>query len=568
MADLQTWIGDQVLNLLGASDSALVSYFQTLSTKSKNAGSLYGSLVANGLPENGAAQRFAEELYKRTPRASTSANGGVGAAARERKQREDRLREEQRKRDMGTQKFSLMHDDDVSAGLDVGPSKKSSSSSKKNKASTSSNGNARKRAAGTQQDWEEDEVGSSSANGSKRRRKSASPGRSEGSDAEETPEQYAARKESERLRDLQERDEFDKRMKQKDKDKSSRAIVEDRTLTAEQRARRALQADAEKAAAAMPNLRDYSRQEYLKKREQQRIDLLRLEIQDFERDMRGQRMTKSEIRELESKKEVLRLTEERLKIDDGYDGYAMPEDYITEKGKMDSKRKREALYKRYEDNKKERDREQFVTDLDRLVGLLGICARLTVCTRYEELQTSNAVLQTGALDRKVIDTGGDYDYVIDEMAHINFQLEDKIAGNMSKEEIALQAQIDAAEQRVKTIDQVRKSLPVYEWREQLLQAIEEYQVLIIVGETGSGKTTQLPQFLHEAGYTKGGQKIGCTQPRRVAAMSVAARVAEEMGVRLGKEVGYSIRFEDCTSDKTIIKYSGWCPVSGSDVPRS
>ncbi|CEI93325.1 Putative RNA helicase [Rhizopus microsporus] len=56
------------------------------------------------------------------------------------------------------------------------------------------------------------------------------------------------------------------------------------------------------------------------------------------------------------------------------------------------------------------------------------------------------------------------------------------------------------------------------------------------------------------GYTKNGMKIGCTQPRRVAAMSVAARVAEEMGVHLGQEVGYSIRFEDCTSERTVVKY--------------
>jgi pre-mRNA-splicing factor ATP-dependent RNA helicase DHX16 len=101
---------------------------------------------------------------------------------------------------------------------------------------------------------------------------------------------------------------------------------------------------------------------------------------------------------------------------------------------------------------------------------------------------------------------------------------------------------------------VRKSLPVYEYREELLEAIAEHQILIVEAETGSGKTTQLPQYLHEAGYTKGGMKVGCTQPRRVAAMSVAARVAEEMGVRLGQEVGYSIRFEDATSDKTVLKY--------------
>ena len=77
-------------------------------------------------------------------------------------------------------------------------------------------------------------------------------------------------------------------------------------------------------------------------------------------------------------------------------------------------------------------------------------------------------------------------------------------------------------------------------------------VTIVVGETGSGKTTQLGQFLHEDGYTRFGL-IGCTQPRRVAAMSVAKRVSEEMEVELGKEVGYAIRFEDCTSEDTIIK---------------
>lgn len=80
------------------------------------------------------------------------------------------------------------------------------------------------------------------------------------------------------------------------------------------------------------------------------------------------------------------------------------------------------------------------------------------------------------------------------------------------------------------------------------------QILIIEGETGSGKTTQIPQYLVEAGYTKDKKKIGCTQPRRVAAMSVAARVAEEMGVKLGNEVGYSIRFEDCTSGKSSISF--------------
>ena len=77
--------------------------------------------------------------------------------------------------------------------------------------------------------------------------------------------------------------------------------------------------------------------------------------------------------------------------------------------------------------------------------------------------------------------------------------------------------------------------------------------MVLVGQTGSGKTTQIPQYLHEDGYTLEG-KIGITQPRRVAAMSVAARVSHEMNSKLGHQVGYTIRFEDCTSDKTVIKY--------------
>lgn len=105
-----------------------------------------------------------------------------------------------------------------------------------------------------------------------------------------------------------------------------------------------------------------------------------------------------------------------------------------------------------------------------------------------------------------------------------------------------------------SIDETRKSLPIYEYRTQILEAVAEHQVLVIVAETGSGKTTQLPQYLYEAGYCENGLKVGCTQPRRVAAMSVAARVAEEVGTRVGDKVGYSIRFEDCTSDKTVLKY--------------
>ena len=106
---------------------------------------------------------------------------------------------------------------------------------------------------------------------------------------------------------------------------------------------------------------------------------------------------------------------------------------------------------------------------------------------------------------------------------------------------------------VKSMREQRQFLPAFAVREQLLRLIRENSVVVIVGETGSGKTTQLAQYLHEDGYTRLGI-VGCTQPRRVAAMSVAKRVAEEMNVSLGELVSYAIRFEDVTSPRTRIKY--------------
>ncbi|KAJ5213613.1 hypothetical protein N7449_000782 [Penicillium cf. viridicatum] len=106
-----------------------------------------------------------------------------------------------------------------------------------------------------------------------------------------------------------------------------------------------------------------------------------------------------------------------------------------------------------------------------------------------------------------------------------------------------------------SILKTRRDLPVHTQRDEFLQLYQQSQILVFVGETGSGKTTQIPQFvLYDDLPQTQGKMVACTQPRRVAAMSVAQRVAAEMDVKLGEEVGYSIRFEDMTGPKTIMKY--------------
>jgi len=132
----------------------------------------------------------------------------------------------------------------------------------------------------------------------------------------------------------------------------------------------------------------------------------------------------------------------------------------------------------------------------------------------------------------------------------------------------------------------RKTLPVWSYRDDFMKMVEDHQIMVLVGETGSGKTTQvrlggqpgvgavgwltcrgagpggrgaaprqIPQMLVEKLQPhKTGKMVCCTQPRRVAAMSVAKRVAEEMDVKFGDGVGYTIRFEDLTGPSTFLKY--------------
>ncbi|MGD8346562.1 MAG: DEAD/DEAH box helicase, partial [Lysobacterales bacterium] len=96
-------------------------------------------------------------------------------------------------------------------------------------------------------------------------------------------------------------------------------------------------------------------------------------------------------------------------------------------------------------------------------------------------------------------------------------------------------------------------LPISKHREEILQAIAAHPVVIVAGETGSGKTTQLPKMCLEGGRGLRGL-VGCTQPRRIAARAMADRVAEELGGELGAAVGYQVRFRERSSPDGYIKF--------------
>ncbi|KAI9769541.1 MAG: hypothetical protein M1840_004019 [Geoglossum simile] len=559
--DLRLWVSDNLIKLSGASDPTVVDFVLATANDAKSTSILQDKLGAFLDGGDAEIRRFSDELYHRLPKKNGKGildsrkkekalkdvkkyallemeddiligppvveakelrkKRGVKEKPREEsgEERQERLEKEKEREPNGERKGERSRDDEGGRDRKHRPKR------------------LRRRDNGDFEDrWGDEEYEEEFQESPTKRPRLDDDGAREGdSDVDEETKAERARE-----RDLKERDEFAKRLKSKD-DEKTKKLVEDRSSTKEGKEmarRRALAEDAAARQAALPDLRERSRQEYLKKREIERLALLRKQVVEEAEELRSSPdISRREKEEFARNREVLRLAEERLRIDDHLDGYQLPEDYITEKGKIDKKRKEEALYKRYVD-RDEHGQERFITEQE----------------EWEREQTAKAKAQITRIER--VDEG-DYEYVFDDAQKINFIMDSRLEGDgkpITKEERFLQEQLKAAEKKAASIEETRKSLPIYTFRDELLTAVEQYQVLIIVGETGSGKTTQIPQYLHEAGYTTGGSKIGCTQPRRVAAMSVAARVAEEMGVKVGNEVGYAIRFEDATSEKTVLKY--------------
>lgn len=324
----------------------------------------------------------------------------------------------------------------------------------------------------------------------------------------------------ERVRDLKERDEFAKRLREKDKEKTRNIAFKSDKKGIEEATKR-LKLETEDRSKIIPQLRKESRRQYLVKRKEDQLTLLEAAIADEEFLFGKEKLTSAEQKRHEYNKKILEL--------------ARQHDAVSEFAKI----------QRYHIPSEEQT-EEYVEEEEKVPT--------SEQKKWEEERLEVAKLRFGARDAKQKNKSKEYDIIVDEV-EIDFVKALSIAGSdeMMAEE-SESKELSEKEKRKLTIEETRKSLPIYPFKDDLLAAIKDHQVLIIEGETGSGKTTQMPQYLIEAGYCADGKKVGCTQPRRVAAMSVAARVAEEMETKLGSEVGYSIRFEDCTSERTVLKY--------------
>lgn len=351
--------------------------------------------------------------------------------------------------------------------------------------------------------------------------------------------------------DLEERDAFVTRMLERD-DAKTKKLAEPKGLTSEQLkelATRGALSSTSRDKSTIDALREMSRQHYLEKREEKELKLLEMGLRDEDDLFDGLELTEEEAKRRDVQERILKMAKDKHRFSYKDDGYHIPDGYEDADGRVDKEKKEAALNARYEDEAEVKTEQEL----------------------WEEEQAKMSQVRFGASDRQA--PGDEYDLILDDQ--IDFISHEILKGTrkksddakfQSKEDLessdegegsedgegALVATKKALTAHEKILEG-RKKLPVYPYRDEFLEAVRDNKVLIIVGETGSGKTTQLPQYLYEAGWGDIG-KIGCTQPRRVAAMSVSARVSQEMNVKLGQEVGYSIRFEDCTSESTVLKY--------------
>nr|XP_023658429.1 pre-mRNA-splicing factor ATP-dependent RNA helicase DHX16 isoform X2 [Paramormyrops kingsleyae] len=511
MANLEQWVNDRLHDILGLSDKYVAQFMIGSARRSSGPEDFLNRLRETGTIDiDQRVSAFAQELYAKIPQKQT-VEKPARAVERQALEMEKRNRT-----------YTLLEDSDSGGEVvtQKGEKKKDSDRGRKRK-------HLRKKREESPSSGDEEKSKSKMTE-----TEQEVPGKKEEEEEEEEEEEWE-KEERERLQDLEERDAFAERVKLKDKDKT-RHILERNDKKAYEEAQKRLKMAEEDQKQMIPELRKQSRWKYLEKREAEKLEDLEAEIADEEYLFSSHMMTEQEQMDLEYKRTLRDLAKDYKKA-----------------GAKEKEERKNRYYMPEESRTKTVPQKDLELDLEESGREVG-----GEQSRWEEERLGAAALRFGAKaerERGMKEENEKYQLVLEEDEMINFvstiTMKGTLMGKGDTEPV-----ITEAEKQRQSIQEVRRSLPIYPYRPDLLAAIEQHQVLIIEGETGSGKTTQIPQYLQEEGYTTGGMKIGCTQPRRVAAMSVAARVAQEMGVKLGNEVGYSIRFEDCTSERTILKY--------------
>jgi pre-mRNA-splicing factor ATP-dependent RNA helicase DHX16 len=278
----------------------------------------------------------------------------------------------------------------------------------------------------------------------------------------------------ERLKDIEERDQFAERLRNRDEDHTKRKMDQQSQKVIEEAAKR-LKLEKEDRKKVVPKLREESRQVYLKTREEQKLVELEQEIKDEEYLWADVELTEAEKERIRRKKETLEIAKQYKEADklEKADRYYIPTD------------KKDADKSKHHDKYAEDIKEKGPNFEQR---------------KWEEERTNAAIMTFGSRDAKEkhSKTEKTYEYLLED--EITFVQSLRIPGKNEKKnkEYATDLEEETKSRSAqKTLQDTRKSLPIYQYRNDLLDAIKDNQIIVIEGETGSGKTTQITQYLFE-----------------------------------------------------------------------
>ncbi|KAG5229512.1 pre-mRNA-splicing factor ATP-dependent RNA helicase [Salix suchowensis] len=458
--NLKTWVSDNLMSLLGYSQATVVQYIIGISKQASSSAEVFSKLEAFGFPSSTETQSFAQEIFGKVPRKASD-----GLNLYQKQEREAAVLARKQKT------YQLLDADD-----DDGDDGAGGTENKSLIATASDRHKKRFRKKIESEEDEEDEVVKQVEEARRVKRRTSSYEDDDDDDDDSEAEQ-------ERLRDQREREQLERNIRERDA-AGTRKLTEPKLKKKEEE--EAVRRSNALEKNELDTLRKVSRQEYLKKREQKKLEEIRDDIEDEQYLFDGEKLTETEYHDLRYKKEIYELVKKRPEDVEDTNEYRMPEAYDQEGGVNQEKRFSVAL-QRYRDGSAGDKMNPFAEQ-----------------EAWEDHQIQKATLKYGSKNKK--QSSDDYQFVFEDQ--IEFIKATVVEGDKFDDELATESLDESnAKSALEKLQEDRKTLPIYPYRDELLKAINEHQVIIIVGETGSGKTTQIPQYLHEAGFTKRGKML-------------------------------------------------------------